>query len=172
AKPVFIDSDMDTWNMSPVALRKAFEKYAEKGITPKAVVSVNLYGQSAKMDEIKEICNQYGSILIEDAAESLGAEYNGKKSGTFGDFGIYSFNGNKIITTSGGGMLISNDEKSIAHALFLSTQSRDKALHYQHSELGFNYRLSNISAGIGRGQMEVLDQRIQRRREIFDKYNA
>lgn len=172
AKPVFIDSHMDTWNMSPVALRKAFEKYAEKGITPKAVVSVNLYGQSAKMDEIKEICNQYGSILIEDAAESLGAEYNGKKSGTFGDFGIYSFNGNKIITTSGGGMLISNDEKSIAHALFLSTQSRDKALHYQHSELGFNYRLSNISAGIGRGQMEVLDQRIQRRREIFDKYNA
>ncbi|WP_154838133.1 DegT/DnrJ/EryC1/StrS family aminotransferase [Staphylococcus sp. Marseille-Q1834] len=171
AIPVFIDSDMDTWNMSPIALRKAFEKYAERGIKPKAVVSVNLYGQSAKMDEIKEICDQYGSILIEDAAESLGAEYKGKKSGTFGKFGIYSFNGNKIITTSGGGMLISNDEKSIAHALFLSTQSRDKALHYQHSELGFNYRLSNISAGIGRGQMEILDQRVKRRREIFDKYN-
>ncbi|PNZ88133.1 DegT/DnrJ/EryC1/StrS family aminotransferase [Staphylococcus devriesei] len=170
AKPVFIDSEMESWNMSPSALRKAFEQYAEKGITPKAVVAVNLYGQSARMDEIKEICEQYGSILIEDAAESLGAEYKGQKSGTFGNFGIFSFNGNKIITTSGGGMLISNDEEHIAHALFLSTQARDKAIHYQHSELGFNYRLSNISAGIGRGQMKVLDQRIARRREIFDRY--
>ncbi|WP_275113014.1 DegT/DnrJ/EryC1/StrS family aminotransferase [Staphylococcus devriesei] len=170
AKPVFIDSEMESWNMSPNALRKAFEQYAEKGITPKAVVAVNLYGQSARMDEIKEICEQYGSILIEDAAESLGAEYKGQKSGTFGNFGIFSFNGNKIITTSGGGMLISNDEEHIAHALFLSTQARDKAIHYQHSELGFNYRLSNISAGIGRGQMKVLDQRIARRREIFDRY--
>lgn len=170
AEPVFIDSEMESWNMSPNALRKAFEQYAEKGITPKAVVAVNLYGQSARMDEIKEICEQYGSILIEDAAESLGAEYKGQKSGTFGNFGIFSFNGNKIITTSGGGMLISNDEEHIAHALFLSTQARDKAIHYQHSELGFNYRLSNISAGIGRGQMKVLDQRIARRREIFDRY--
>ncbi|WP_325167800.1 DegT/DnrJ/EryC1/StrS family aminotransferase [Staphylococcus devriesei] len=170
AKPVFIDSEMESWNMSPSALRKAFEQYAEKGITPKAVVAVNLYGQSARMDEIKEICEKYGSILIEDAAESLGAEYKGQKSGTFGNFGIFSFNGNKIITTSGGGMLISNDEEHIAHALFLSTQARDKAIHYQHSELGFNYRLSNISAGIGRGQMKVLDQRIARRREIFDRY--
>ncbi|MCI2946941.1 DegT/DnrJ/EryC1/StrS family aminotransferase [Staphylococcus caledonicus] len=170
AKPVFIDSEIESWNMSPNALRKAFEQYAEKGITPKAVVAVNLYGQSARMDEIKEICEQYGSILIEDAAESLGAEYKGQKSGTFGNFGIFSFNGNKIITTSGGGMLISNDEEHIAHALFLSTQARDKAIHYQHSELGFNYRLSNISAGIGRGQMKVLDQRIARRREIFERY--
>ncbi|PTK62954.1 aminotransferase class I/II-fold pyridoxal phosphate-dependent enzyme [Staphylococcus haemolyticus] len=172
AIPVFIDSEMDSWNMSPNALRKAFEKYAEKGIKPKAVVSVNLYGQSAKMDEIKAICDEYKTTLVEDAAESLGAIYKGQKSGTFGNYGIFSFNGNKIITTSGGGMLISNDEEHIAHALFVSTQARDKALHYQHSELGYNYRLSNISAGIGRGQMEVLDQRIQRRREIFDKYNA
>lgn len=172
AIPVFIDSEMDSWNMSPNALRKAFEKYAEKGIKPKAVVSVNLYGQSAKMDEIKAICDEYKTTLVEDAAESLGAIYKGQKSGTFGKYGIFSFNGNKIITTSGGGMLISNDEEHIAHALFVSTQARDKALHYQHSELGYNYRLSNISAGIGRGQMEVLDQRIQRRREIFDKYNA
>lgn len=170
AKPVFIDSEIESWNMSPNALRKAFEQYAEKDIIPKAVVAVNLYGQSARMDEIKEICEQYGSILIEDAAESLGAEYKGQKSGTFGNFGIFSFNGNKIITTSGGGMLISNDEEHIAHALFLSTQARDKAIHYQHSELGFNYRLSNISAGIGRGQMKVLDQRIARRREIFERY--
>lgn len=172
AIPVFIDSEMDSWNMSPDALRKAFEKYAEKGIKPKAVVAVNLYGQSAKMDEIKAICDEYKTTLVEDAAESLGAIYKGQKSGTFGKYGIFSFNGNKIITTSGGGMLISNDEEHIAHALFVSTQARDKALHYQHSELGYNYRLSNISAGIGRGQMEVLDQRIQRRREIFDKYNA
>ena len=172
AIPVFIDSEMDSWNMSPNALRKAFEKYAEKGIKPKAVVAVNLYGQSAKMDEIKAICDEYKTTLVEDAAESLGAIYKGQKSGTFGKYGVFSFNGNKIITTSGGGMLISNDEEHIAHALFVSTQARDKALHYQHSELGYNYRLSNISAGIGRGQMEVLDQRIQRRREIFDKYNA
>lgn len=171
AIPVFIDSEMDSWNMSPDTLRKAFEKYAEKGIKPKAVVAVNLYGQSAKMDEIKAICDEYKTTLVEDAAESLGAIYKGQKSGTFGNYGIFSFNGNKIITTSGGGMLISNDEEHIAHALFISTQARDKALHYQHSELGYNYRLSNISAGIGRGQMEVLDQRIQRRREIFDKYN-
>ncbi|WP_338127279.1 DegT/DnrJ/EryC1/StrS family aminotransferase [Staphylococcus petrasii] len=170
AKPVFIDSEKESWNMSPIALKKAFEKYAEKGITPKAVVAVNLYGQSAKMDEIKNLCDEYGTTLIEDAAESLGAEYQGQKSGTFGKYGIFSFNGNKIITTSGGGMLISNDEEHIAHALFLSTQARDKALHYQHSELGFNYRLSNISAGIGRGQMEVLEKRVTRRREIFERY--
>ncbi|WP_347108476.1 DegT/DnrJ/EryC1/StrS family aminotransferase [Staphylococcus ureilyticus] len=171
ATPVFIDSEMSSWNMSPDALRKAFEAYSEKGITPKAVVAVNLYGQSARMDEIKDICVQYGATLVEDAAESLGAEYHGQKSGTFGEFGIFSFNGNKIITTSGGGMLISNDKEHIEHALFLATQSRDKALHYQHSQLGYNYRLSNISAGIGRGQMEVLDQRIERRRDIFDRYN-
>ena len=170
AQPVFIDSETDSWNMSPKVLRKAFEKHDDEGIKPKAVIAVNLYGQSSKIDEIKQICEEYNVTLIEDAAESLGAEYNGQKSGTFGHFGIYSFNGNKIITTSGGGMLISNDKESIAHALFLATQARDKALHYQHSELGFNYRLSNISAGIGRGQMEVLDEHINRRREIFSTY--
>ncbi|UXU59959.1 DegT/DnrJ/EryC1/StrS family aminotransferase [Staphylococcus agnetis] len=169
AEPVLIDSDLETWNMSPVALEKAFEKYSEKGIIPKAVIVVNLYGQMAKIDEIQSLCDKYGVRLIEDAAESLGASFNNQMSGTFGDYGIFSFNGNKIITTSGGGMLVSN-RHNLDHALFLSTQARDKALHYQHSELGYNYRLSNISAGIGRGQMEVLNQRVKRRREIYQKY--
>lgn len=172
ATPVFIDSDKDTWNMSPKALKKAFEKYDQLNKLPKAVLVVNLYGQSAKMDEIKALCEEYDVILIEDAAESLGSEYKGQKSGSFGDYGIFSFNGNKIITTSGGGMLVSNKKENIEHALFLSTQARDKALHYQHSELGYNYRLSNISAGIGRGQMEVLEDRVNRRREIFSQYEA
>ncbi|WP_418129270.1 aminotransferase class I/II-fold pyridoxal phosphate-dependent enzyme [Staphylococcus sp. HKU1] len=170
AQPVFIDSELDTWNMSPEVLKKAFEKYEQSGQKPKAVIVVNLYGQSAQLNEIREICNQYDVVLIEDAAESLGSEYNGKKSGSFGDYGIYSFNGNKIITTSGGGMLVTNDKASRDHALFLSTQVRDKAIHYEHSELGYNYRLSNISAGIGRGQMEVLDNRVNIRRSIFEKY--
>lgn len=170
AVPVFIDSELDSWNMSPLALEKAFKAYAEKSIKPKAVIVVNLYGQSAKLDEIRKICDHYQVTLIEDAAESLGSEYQGEMSGSFGDYGIFSFNGNKIITTSGGGMLVTNDKQSREHALFLSTQARDKAIHYQHSELGYNYRLSNISAGIGRGQMEVLNQRVQRRRAIFDKY--
>ncbi|MBK1407232.1 aminotransferase class I/II-fold pyridoxal phosphate-dependent enzyme [Staphylococcus hominis] len=170
AKPVFIDSDNDTWNMSPYALKKALEKYDKLGKLPKAVLVVNLYGQSAKMDEIKALCEEFNVKLIEDAAESLGSEYNGRKSGSFGDYAIFSFNGNKIITTSGGGMLLSNNKKNIEHALFLSTQARDQAVHYQHSELGYNYRLSNISAGIGRGQMEVLESRVNRRREIFAIY--
>lgn len=170
AIPVFIDSELDSWNMSPQALEKAFKAYAEKSIKPKAVIVVNLYGQSAKLDEIRKICDYYQVTLIEDAAESLGSEYQGKMSGSFGDYGIFSFNGNKIITTSGGGMLVTNDKQSREHALFLSTQARDKAIYYQHSEIGYNYRLSNISAGIGRGQMEVLNQRVQRRRAIFDKY--
>lgn len=170
ATPVFIDSEEDTWNMCPKALKKAFEKYESLGKKVKAVVAVNLYGQSAKYDEIVEICQKHDAVLVEDAAESLGSEYLGKKSGTFGDFGIFSFNGNKIITTSGGGMLISNNEEKIKHALFLSTQARETALHYQHEEMGYNYRLSNISAGIGIGQMEVLDDRVNRRREIFNIY--
>lgn len=170
AIPVFIDSELDSWNMSPVALEKAFKAFEKKSIKPKAVITVNLYGQSAKLDEIKAICDVYNVTLIEDAAESLGAEFQGEMSGSFGDYGIFSFNGNKIITTSGGGMLVTNNSESKEHALFLATQARDKALHYQHSELGFNYRLSNISAGIGRGQMEVLNQRVQKRREIFDEY--
>ncbi|MCU7557553.1 DegT/DnrJ/EryC1/StrS family aminotransferase [Macrococcus capreoli] len=172
AKPVFIDSDLESWNMSPYALKKAFEKYAGLGKLPKAVMVVNLYGQSAKMDEIMAICNEYNVPVVEDAAESLGSKYKGKMSGTFGKFGIFSFNGNKIITTSGGGMIISNDEEAIAHALKKATQARDNAPHYQHSEVGYNYRLSNISAGIGRGQMEVLDDRVAKKREIFDRYKA
>lgn len=170
AEPVFIDSDLDSWNMSPYALRKAFEKYAAMDKLPKAVMIVNLYGQSAKMDELMAICNEYNVPVVEDAAESLGSKYHGQMSGTFGKFGIFSFNGNKIITTSGGGMIISDDEKAIAHALKKATQARDNALHYQHSEVGYNYRLSNVSAGIGRGQMEVLNDRVAKKREIFDRY--
>ena len=151
AVPVFIDSDYETWNMCPKALRKAFEKYEKLGKKPKAVVVVHLYGLSADLDPIIEICNEYGVTLIEDAAESLGSLYKGKQTGTFGEYGIYSFNGNKIITTSGGGMLVSNNEERINKVRFWATQARDKARHYQHSELGFNYRMSNIVAGIGRG---------------------
>ena len=170
AKPVFIDSDLESWNMSPIALEKAFKAYEEKGKMPKAVVIVNLYGQSAKMDELMEICDRYSVPVVEDAAESLGATYKGKMSGTFGKFGIFSFNGNKIITTSGGGMIVSDEEEMIQKALKKATQSRDQAVHYQHSEVGYNYRLSNISAGIGRGQMEVLEQRVNEKREIFKRY--
>lgn len=170
AIPVFIDSEKDSWNMSPSALEKAMKKYKSKNKLPKAVIVVNLYGQSAEMDAIKQICQEYDVTLIEDAAESLGSTYHNQKSGTFGDYGIFSFNGNKIITTSGGGMLISNDKDGISKALFLATQAREKALHYQHEHLGFNYRLSNVSAGIGRGQMEVLNDRVKRRRQIFNMY--
>jgi dTDP-4-amino-4,6-dideoxygalactose transaminase len=165
ANPVFIDSDFNTWNMSPEALEMAFEKYS-----PKAVLVVHLYGLSADMDKIIDICKKHNVTLIEDAAESLGTTYKGKHTGTFGDYGIFSFNGNKIITTSGGGMLVSNNEERISKARFWSTQSRDQARHYQHSELGFNYRMSNIVAGIGRGQLKVLDRRIEKKREIFNFY--
>jgi pyridoxal phosphate-dependent aminotransferase EpsN len=170
AIPVFIDSEFETWNMSPSALRKALEEHHRNGVLPKAVIVVNLYGQSAKMDELVEICNEYAVPVIEDAAESLGATYKGRKSGTFGKYGVYSFNGNKIITTSGGGMLISNDEEALQKARFLATQARDPAPHYQHSQVGFNYRMSNILAGIGRAQLEVLDDRVNARREVFNNY--
>ena len=165
ATPVFIDSDFETWNMSPVALEKALKKYK-----PKAVIVVHLYGLSADMDRIVELCKEYNVTLIEDAAESLGTTYKGKHTGTFGDYGVFSFNGNKIITTSGGGMLVSDNEERIAKVRFWATQSRDPARHYQHSELGYNYRMSNITAGIGRGQLKVLDQRIKKKREIFEFY--
>ncbi|EOU1998573.1 TPA: DegT/DnrJ/EryC1/StrS family aminotransferase [Clostridium perfringens] len=168
--PVFIDSEPESHNMSPVALEKAFKAYEEKGEMPKAVIVVNLYGQSADMDKIMEICKKYNVPIIEDAAESLGATYKGKHSGTFGDYGIYSFNGNKIITTSGGGMLVSNNEEGIAKVRFWSTQARDKARHYEHTELGYNYRMSNIVAGIGRGQLRVLEDRIAKKKEIFETY--
>ncbi|MCJ7840666.1 aminotransferase class I/II-fold pyridoxal phosphate-dependent enzyme [Lederbergia sp. NSJ-179] len=166
AIPVFIDSDEKTWNMSPEALEEAFEKYPNV----KAVIVVHLYGLSADMDKILELCKKYNVTLIEDAAESLGTYYKGQHTGTFGDYGIFSFNGNKIITTSGGGMLVSNNEEKIAKARFWATQSRDQARHYQHSELGFNYRMSNVVAGIGRGQLKVLDQRVEKKRYIYEYY--
>jgi dTDP-4-amino-4,6-dideoxygalactose transaminase len=166
AIPVFIDSDYETWNMCPKALEEAIEKYPEV----KAVIVVHLYGLSADMDKIVELCKKHNVALIEDAAESLGTYYKGQHTGTFGDFGIFSFNGNKIITTSGGGMLVSNNEERIVKTRFWATQSRDQARHYQHSELGFNYRMSNVVAGIGRGQLKVLDQRVEKKRYIFDFY--
>lgn len=171
AEPVFIDSEPDTWNMSPEALERAFHDALSEGQLPKAVIIVNLYGQSAKMDELMKICKHYKVPVIEDAAESLGSRYKGKASGIFGDFGVYSFNGNKIITTSGGGMLISNDTEALKKARFLATQAREPALHYQHSVTGYNYRLSNILAGVGRAQLEVLDERVRMRREIFQRYH-
>ncbi len=167
ATPVFIDSDYETWNMDPKAVETAFEKYGDK---VKAVLVVHLYGLSADMDKIMEICSRYDVTVIEDAAESLGAYYKGKHTGTFGEFGVFSFNGNKIITTSGGGMLVSDDEEKIKKVRFWSTQSRDAARHYQHSELGFNYRMSNVVAGIGRGQLKVLDQRVAKKKYIFEFY--
>ncbi len=172
AEPIFIDSDRETWNMSPKALEKAFIKAKSERWLPKAVIVVNLYGQSADMDVILDICNKYNVPLLEDAAESLGAKYKGKASGTFGKLGCYSFNGNKIITTSGGGMLVSDDSNMIEKAKFLSTQARDHAQHYEHSELGFNYRMSNILAGVGRGQLNVLEERVNARRKVFEYYQS
>lgn len=167
ATPVFIDCEPGSWNMSPVALEKAFESYA-----PKAVVVVHLYGQPANITAIRDICDAHGVPILEDAAESLGATVDGRHTGTFGKVGVYSFNGNKIITTSGGGMLVSDDQEIVNKARFWSTQSRDAAPHYQHSELGYNYRLSNICAGIGLGQMEVIDEHISRKREIRKAYEV
>jgi len=169
-QPVFIDSEPETWNLSPTALLNAFEEAERVGGLPKAVVVVNLYGQSADMDPIRDIAARYGVPLIEDAAESLGATYKGRASGTLGDYGIYSFNGNKIITTSGGGMLVSDNVDALEKARFWSTQAKDPFVHYQHSELGFNYRMSNVLAGIGRGQLQVLEDRVASRRAIFESY--
>ena len=168
ALPVFIDSERETWNMCPKALEKAFTLYP----TPKAVICVHLYGTPAKMDEILDICNRHQVPLIEDAAESLSAVYEGKQTGTFGKFGIYSFNGNKIITSSGGGMLVSEDEEAIVRARFLSTQARDQARHYQHSQIGYNYRMSNIVAGIARGQLIHLEEHKTLKKRIYEKYKA
>lgn len=166
ATPVFIDSEPGTWNMSPDALARAFEKYPH----PKAVICVHLYGTPAKLDEIMEICRAHNVPMIEDAAESLSATYKGKQTGTFGKLGIYSFNGNKIITTSGGGMLVSEDKDAIDKARFLSTQARDPARYYQHSQLGYNYRMSNVDAGIGRGQLRSLDLHRRLKQEIYKTY--
>lgn len=166
AVPVFIDSERETWNMCPEALRRAFEKYPN----PKAVIVVHLYGTPAKLAEIMEICREHNVPLIEDAAESLGSTYQGRHTGTFGKIGIYSFNGNKIITTSGGGMLVSDEEEITRKATFLATQARDPARHYQHSQIGYNYRMSNITAGIGRGQLLHLEEHKALKKKIYQRY--
>lgn len=170
ATPVFVDSERDTWNMSPEYLEVAIKDRIAKGKKPKAIIVVHLYGQPAKLKEILEISEKYQIPVIEDAAESLGSKFEGKMTGTFGVMGVYSFNGNKIITTSGGGSLISDSKENIDKARFLATQARDAAPHYQHSQIGYNYRMSNILAGIGRGQMEVIEARVAKRREIFKFY--
>lgn len=170
ATPVFVDSEPVTWNMCPKALREAIEDRIQKGIKPKAIIVVHLYGMPAKMDEITAIAKEFQIPVIEDAAEALGSTYKGQACGTFGRFGILSFNGNKIITTSGGGALVCHTQEDKDKAVFLSTQARDNAPHYQHSHIGFNYRMSNIVAGIGRGQMEVLNDRVAARRAMHNFY--
>lgn len=169
-RPTFIDSERESWNMDPNLLADTLKQRAKNGRLPQAVVIVHLYGQSADMDPILQICGEYGVPLIEDAAEALGASYKGRHPGALGKAGIFSFNGNKIITTSGGGMLVSEDKSLIDHARKLATQARDPAPHYQHSEIGYNYRLSNILAAVGRAQLEVLEERVQARRRNFDFY--
>lgn len=170
AVPVFIDSEPETWNMCPKTLRNAVEDRISKGKKPKAIIVIHLYGMPAKMDEISAVAEEFAIPLIEDAAEALGSKYKGKSCGTFGRFGILSFNGNKIITTSGGGALVCHSQEDKNKAVFLSTQARDNAPHYQHSNIGYNYRMSNITAGIGRGQMEVLNERISARRKMNEFY--
>ena len=172
ARPVFIDSEPESWNMSPRALEQALLAAKAAGQLPKAVIVVCLYGQSADMDPIVALCDQFGVPLVEDAAESLGAKYRGRASGTFGKLGIYSFNGNKIITTSGGGMLVTDSAEMADRARFLATQARDPAPHYQHSVIGYNYRMSNVLAGVGRGQLKVLDERVAARRRVFETYKS
>ena len=164
AIPIFIDSEKETWNMCPEMLERAILDRISKGKKPKAAIIVHLYGMPSKMDELISVCSEYNIPIIEDAAEALGATYKGQKMGTFAEQGVYSFNGNKIITTSGGGALVSNNEDYITNARFLATQARDSAPHYQHSQIGYNYRMSNIVAGIGRGQLQVLDEWIKLRR--------
>jgi len=170
ARPVFIDCEPGSWNMSPQALERAFDWARREGRMPRCVIIVNLYGQSADMNALLPVCEHHGVPVLEDAAESLGATYDGRASGSFGRVAAYSFNGNKIITTSGGGMLVSNDAALVARARKLSTQAREPAPHYEHSEIGFNYRMSNVLAGIGRGQLRVLEQRVQQRRQVFEIY--
>ena len=170
ASPIFVDSERDTWNMCPTQLERAIKDRIEKGKKPKACILVHLYGMPSNMEAITRICNEYEIPIIEDSAEALGASYKEQKMGSFGALAIYSFNGNKIITTSGGGALLSNNEEQITKARFLATQARDDAPHYEHSHIGFNYRMSNICAGIGRGQMEVLDKRVSQRRAMNKWY--
>ena len=171
ASPVFVDSESDTWNMSPVHLREAIvDRIAKTGKKPKAIIPVHLYGMPAKMDEIMAIANEFEIPVLEDAAEALGSEYKGKRCGSFGEFACLSFNGNKMITTSGGGALVCSTEEEAKRTMFYATQARDDAPHYQHSQIGYNYRMSNICAGIGRGQMMVLDDHVARRRAIHQLY--
>lgn len=170
ARPVFIDSERQSWNLDPALVAEVVESRARAGRSPKAVVPVHLYGQAADMDPILDVCGRYGVTVVEDAAEALGATYRGRSPGTLGRLGIFSFNGNKIITTSGGGMLVSDDEALVAHARKLATQARDPAPHYEHSEIGYNYRLSNVLAGIGRAQLQVLEDRVAARRRNFAFY--
>ncbi len=172
ATPVFVDSEMETWNMCPIQLEKAIKSRMDAGKKPKAIIPVHLYGMPAKMDAIMEIANRYEIPVLEDAAEALGSHINGKMCGTYGALAALSFNGNKIITTSGGGALVSHDEALVNKTRFLATQARDAAPHYQHSHIGYNYRMSNICAGIGRGQMEVLNDRIAQRRAIYKQYET
>lgn len=170
ATPIFVESEAYTWNMCPATLEEAIKDRIAKGKKPKAIIPVHLYGMPANIGSIMKIAQQYDIPVIEDAAESLGATFHHQKTGTFGEMGIYSFNGNKIITTSGGGALVSTRDHHIAKARFLATQARDNAPHYQHSEIGYNYRMSNITAGIGRGQLEVLEERIAQRRAVYKRY--
>lgn len=170
ATPVFIDSERDTWNLCPEMLEKALKHYANRGRKPKAVIGVHLYGMPAKLREILDLCEKYGVPFIEDAAEALGSTYYGQKAGSFGEMSVLSFNGNKIITTSGGGALLSKDDALIRRARYLATQARDPAPHYQHSQIGYNYRMSNVCAGIGRGQLEVIERRVAQRRANFTFY--
>jgi dTDP-4-amino-4,6-dideoxygalactose transaminase len=172
ATPVFVDSERDSWNLDPALLAETLERRARIGTLPGAAVVVHLYGQSADLDPILQACARFDVPVIEDAAEALGASYKGRAPGTLGRAGIFSFNGNKIITTSGGGMLVSDDEALVAHARKLATQARDPAPHYEHSEIGYNYRLSNVLAGIGRGQLRVLEDRVAARRRNFEVYRA
>lgn len=172
ATPVFIDSEMDTWNLCPNHLEEAIVNEIKKGQKPKAIIAVHLYGMPYKIEAVRTIAYKYEITLIEDSAEALGSTYKNQKCGTFGDFGILSFNGNKIITTSGGGALVTTTKELKEKAIFLATQARDNAQHYQHSEIGYNYRMSNIVAGIGRGQMEVLDKHIGYRRDMHEFYAA
>ncbi len=170
ARPVFVDSERRSWNMDPALVEETLEARAREGRLPKALVLVHLYGQSADIDPILAACERHGVVLVEDAAEALGATYKGRTPGVFGKVGIYSFNGNKIITTSGGGMLVSEDAELVAHARKLATQARDIAPHYEHTEIGYNYRLSNVLAAIGRGQLRVLEERVRARRANFAFY--
>jgi dTDP-4-amino-4,6-dideoxygalactose transaminase len=170
ATPVFIDSESETWNMDPELLENAIQDHLDQGIKPAAIVVVHLYGMPAKMKEIMALSERYDIPVLEDAAEALGSRYHEKACGSFGSIGVLSFNGNKIITTSGGGALVSDNEKAIQWVRHVSAQAKEPAPYYLHKEMGYNYRMSNVCAGIGRGQMEVLDQRIERRRNIFDQY--